>query len=224
MAEKTVLIVDDHPFFREGLKSLLARHSRFKLVGEAGSGEEGLSKAQELRPDLVIMDISLPDWSGIELTRCIRGLLPETRVLMLSVHLDVDYIARAFRAGATGYVAKESATERLFECLETVSRGEYFLDSSLSHKVVENLVKTEEQERRTTDSGYSTLTRREQEVMRLLAEGLSVKEIAEKLFISQKTVENHRSNIMRKLDLHSSVELVRYAAKFGMIDIALWKK
>ena len=222
--KKTVLIVDDHPFFREGLKSLLAKQSSYDLVGEAGSGDEAFKKANQLSPELVIMDISLPDTSGIEVTRTIRSLLPQTRVVILSMHLKVDYIVRAFRAGATGYITKESATERLFECLETVSKGEYFMDSSLHHAVVQNLMKSSEQEAETTESGYGALTPREQEVMRLLAEGLSAKEIAEKLFISKKTVENHRSNIMRKLELHSTVELVRYAAKFGLIDVDLWKK
>jgi len=222
--KKTVLIVDDHPFFREGLKSLLARHSGFEVIGEAGDSDEGLRKAKELRPDLVVMDISLPDGSGIEVTRDIRGLLPETRVVILSMHSKIDYITKAFQAGATGYIVKESATEKLSECLEAVSKGKHFMDSSLHRKVVENVMKSREQEAKITDIGYNILTRREQQVMRLLADGLSTKEIAEKLFISPKTVKNHRSNIMSKLDLHSTVELVRYAAKFGLIDVTLWQK
>ena len=220
---KTVLIVDDHPLFREGLKSLLARHSGFEVIGEAGNGSEGLKKAKKLRPDLVIMDISLPDQSGIEVTSKIRSLLPETRVIVLSMHTKIDYIAEAFRQGATGYVVKESATEKLMECLEIVSKGEYFIDSSLSHKVVKSLMELDERERKITDAGYNTLTPREQQVMRLIAEGRSTKQIAERLFISPKTVENHRSNIMGKLELHSTMELVRYAARLGLIDVDLWK-
>ena len=222
--KKTVLIVDDHPFFRKGLKSLLTKQSSYEVVGEAGNGEEGLRKAKEMRPDLVIMDIALPDVSGIEVTRKIRELLSETRVVVLSMHLKIDYITKAFRAGATGYVTKEAATERLLECLESVSEGEYFMDPSLSHAVVENLMKFPEDEVRVDDEGYDALTRREKEVMCLLAEGFSTKEIAEKLFISRKTVENHRSNIFSKLDLHSTLELIRYAAKFGLIDVTYWKK
>ena len=145
--KKTVLIIDDHPLFREGLKSLLRSHARFEVVGEAGNGRDGLRKAKELRPDLVIMDISLPDKSGIELTRNLRSLLSDTRVAVVSMHSKIDYITGAFRAGATGYVAKESATERLIECLEAVCNGEYFIDSSLSHKVVESLVKFGENEK-----------------------------------------------------------------------------
>ena len=222
--KKTILIVDDHPLFREGLKSLLIRHSEFELVGEAGDGDDGLRKAKRLRPDLVVMDISLPDVSGIEVTRNIRELLPETKVVILSMHSKIDYITNAFQAGARGYIVKESATERLLECLEAVSKGERFMDSSLHYKVVENVMKSREQEAKLTDTGYNALTRREQEVMRLLAQGLSSKKIAEKLFISPKTVKNHRSNIMSKLDLHSTVELVRYAAKFGLIDVNAWQK
>jgi DNA-binding NarL/FixJ family response regulator len=225
MAEKkTILIVDDHPLFREGLKSLLAKQASYEVAGEAGSGEEGLRKAKEIRPDLVIMDIGLPDVSGIDITRHLREALAESRVVILSMHLKIDYITKAFRAGATGYITKESATERLLECLESVSKGEYFIDPSLAHEVVESLMKSEEEEVKSANSGYSTLTRREREVMCLLAEGLSTTEVAEKLFISRKTVENHRSNILSKLDLHSTVELVRYAAKYGLIDVTTWKE
>jgi DNA-binding NarL/FixJ family response regulator len=222
--KKTVLIVDDHPFFREGLKSLLARHSGFELIGEAGNADEGLRKAKELSPDLVLMDISLPNGSGIEATRNILSLLPETRVVILSMHSKIHYITEAFRAGAAGYVVKESATEMLSECLEAVSKGQCFMDSSIHHNVLKNLMKSREQEPKITDTGYNILTRREQQVMRLLAEGLSTKKIAEKLFISPKTVKNHRSNIMSKLDLHTTIELVRYAARFGLIDMNLWQK
>lgn len=220
---KTVLIVDDHPLFREGLKSLLARHSSFEVIGEAGNGNDGLKKAKKLMPDLVVMDISLPDQSGIEVTSKIRSLLPETRVIVLSMHTKIDYITEAFRQGATGYVVKESATEKLMECLELVSKGEYFVDSSLSHRVVKSLLESDEKERKITDDGYNTLTPREQQVMRLLAEGHSTKQIAENLFISAKTVENHRSNIMSKLEVHTIMELVRYAARLGLIDVDLWK-
>jgi DNA-binding NarL/FixJ family response regulator len=221
--KKTVLIVDDHPLFREGLKSLLGRNSKFEVVGEAGNGREALMKARKLRPRLVIMDISLPDQSGIEVTRSIRSTLSETEVAIVSMHSKIDYITEAFWAGAKGYVVKGSATERLVECLEAVSKGEYFIDSSLSHKVVERLMRSGEKEIKVADAGYDSLTPREQQVLRLLAEGYATKEIGDKLFISPKTVENHRANIMSKLELHSTMELVRYAARLGLIDVDLWK-
>ena len=169
------------------------------------------------------MDISLPDRSGIQLTREIRSLLSSTRILIVSMHSKIDYIVEAFQAGATGYVIKESASERLLQGLDFVANGNYFLDSSVSHAVVVNLMKFPLKEAKITDAEYGTLTPREQEVMRLLAEGLSSKEVAKKLFISPKTVENHRSNIMKKLDIHSAIELVRYAVKLGLIDVDLWK-
>ncbi|UCH22144.1 MAG: response regulator transcription factor [Deltaproteobacteria bacterium] len=222
--KKSIVIVDDHPLFREGLRSIISRNTGYKVVGEAGTGREGLELALALKPDLILIDISLPDKSGITLTREIRCRLSETRVLIISMHSKIDYIAEAFQAGATGYVVKESASNGLLRGLETVTKGDYFLDSSLSHAVVENLLNFPIKEARIRDDDYGSLTPREQEIMRLLAEGFSNKEIAKKLFISPKTVENHRSNIMGKLGLHSTIELVRYAARLGLIDVDLWKE
>ncbi len=221
--KRSILLVDDHPLFREGLKSILANCSWLEVVGEAENGREGVEKAKKLMPDLVVMDLSLPDQSGIDVTRKIRSILPETRIMMLSMHSKIDYIAEAFRAGVTGYVVKKSTSERLVECLKAISKGEYFLDTSITHKVVKSLMESDKKEAKITDAGYDTLTPREQQIMRLLAEGLSVKDSAKELFISPKTVENHRTNIMNKLDLHSAMELVRYAARLGLIDVDLWK-
>ncbi len=220
---QSILIVDDHPLFREGLRAIITRDGRFEVVGEAGSAREALRLAKRLKPSLIIVDISLPDRSGIELTSELRRKLPESRILIVSMHSKIDYIAEAFQAGATGYVVKESAAERLIDGLETIAGGEYFLDSCVSHEVVKRLMQMPAKDARIADAGYGSLTPREQEVMRLLAEGLSVKKIAEKLFISPKTVENHRANIMNKLDIHSTVELIRYAARLGLIDLDLWR-
>jgi len=222
--KKTILIIDDHPLFREGLKAIIERDNRFEVVGEAGNGREGLRLAKELKPDLALVDMSLPDQSGIQLTRELKNASLKTRIMMITMHSKVDYIVKAFQAGATGYVVKESASERLLQGMDTVLKGEYFMDSSVSHKVVKKLMQFSEKGAKITDASYDTLTPREQEIMVLLAEGLSSKEIADKLFISPKTVDNHRSNIFRKLNLHSVIELIRYAARLGIVDVDLWKK
>lgn len=222
--KKSILIVDDHPLVREGLKAIIGRSSKFEVVGEAGSGREGLRMADELKPDLVLLDISLPDQNGLELGRKIRSSLPETRILVISMHSKIEYVTQAFKSGAAGYMVKESAAERLIDALESVGRGEYYLDHSLSHQVVEEMIRSPERETKILDTTYRSLTRREQEIMRMLAAGLSIKEIADKLFISPKTVENHRTNIMSKLGLHGSIELARYAARLGLIDVDEWKE
>jgi DNA-binding NarL/FixJ family response regulator len=221
--KRTILVVDDHPLFREGLKSLIVRNPMFEVVGETGKGSEALRMAKELEPDLAIVDISLPDRSGIDVTRELSATLPRVRVMIVSMHARIDTITEAFRAGAAGYVVKDSATDMVVQGIEAVSRGEYFLDSSLSQSVVKRLMAFPQKEAKITDRSYNTLTSREQEVMRLLAEGLTPKEIGMRLFISPKTVENHRFSIMSKLNLHSAIELVRYAAKLGLIDVDHWK-
>jgi DNA-binding NarL/FixJ family response regulator len=221
--KKTILIIDDHPLFREGLKAIIGRNHRFEVVGQAGNGRDGLQMARELKPDLALVDMSLPDQSGIQLTCELKKASPKTRIMIITMHSKVNYIVKAFQAGATGYVVKESTSERLLQGIDTVLKGEYFMDSSVSHKVIEKLMEFPEKEVKIKDSSYDTLTRREQEILVLLAQGLSTKQVAEKLFISPKTVENHRSNILFKLNLHSTLELVRYAARLGIIDVDLWK-
>ncbi|MGD8702100.1 MAG: response regulator transcription factor [Desulfosarcina sp.] len=223
-SKKSIVIIDDHPLFREGLKSIIAGNRHFVVAGEAGNARHGFDMARKIQPDVALVDISLPDESGMRLTRRIREALPDTRVMIISMHSKIDYIVEAFQAGATGYVVKESAAGRLVQGLHAVTDGEYFLDSSISHEVVERLMKSPVREARVSDSDYGRLTPREQEIMRMLAEGMPKSEIADRLCISVKTVENHRSNIMRKLDLHSAMDLVRYAAKLGLIDIDLWKE
>jgi DNA-binding NarL/FixJ family response regulator len=222
--KKKILLIDDHPLFRAGIRSLLDPTLSFEVVGEAGSGREGLRLTEELQPDVVVLDISLPDQNGVELARELRTRSPGLRILMVSMHDKIDYITESFRAGATGYVIKESAADRLIQGLEAVSRGEYYLDNALSHKVVEKIMGFPPQEARITDARYGALTPREEQVLRLLAEGHSPKTIGEKLFISPKTVENHRASIMEKLDLHSTLDLIRYAVRLGLIDPEQWKE
>jgi DNA-binding NarL/FixJ family response regulator len=222
--KKTILIVDDHPLVREGLESILNTAAEYEVVGQAGNARDATQMVKTLKPDLVLLDLGLPDKSGIELAGEIRNISPPTRILIISMHSKVDYIVKAFQAGATGYMTKESATERLLIGIAQVLNGEYFMDGSVSHKVVEKLMKTPEKEMKITDAGYETLTSREQEILVLLAEGYSAKEVAANLFISPKTVENHRTSIMNKLGLHSTLELVRYAARLGLVDVDLWKE
>lgn len=221
---KKVLIIDDHPLFREGLKSIVESHKQIEVAGEAGNAKTGMEMIKKLKPDLAIVDISLPDQNGISLTKEILKHMPNLKILIVSMHAKIDYIAEAFQAGAKGYIAKDSASDRLIQGIETVLEEDYFLDSSVSHQVVEKLMHFPVKQAKIDDDEYGKLTPREQEVMRLLAEGEAPKEIADKLCISPKTVENHRANIMKKLDIHSTMDLVKYAARLGLIDLDLWKE
>lgn len=218
-----ILLVDDHPLFREGIKSIIARNTRYEVVGEAATAEQGLQMARELKPDLILIDLSLPDRSGIELIRDIRFLSPKILMMVVSMHSKIDYIVRAFQSGASGYLAKESASELMMLGIDYVLKGDYYLDPSISLQVVKKLADLPPENVIVNSSGYDTLTLREQEVLVMLAEGMSSKQVANKLFISPKTAENHRSSIMRKLGLHSAIELARYAARIGLIDLELWK-
>lgn len=222
--KKTILIVDDHPLFREGLKTIIARNTAYEVVGESGNGRDALQITKKIKPDLALVDMSLPDQNGIELTRDLRKSSPNTKVMIVSMHSKIDYIVHAFRAGATGYLVKESAAEKLLEGINLVLNGEYFMDTALSRKVIQKLAGLQENKARMANGAYDSLTPREQEVMALVAEGFSSDEIGERLFISPKTVENHRSNIMRKLNLHSTIEIMRYAVKIGLIDVDFWKE
>ncbi len=219
----SILIVDDHPLFREGLKSLLARDKRFAVAAEAGSCREALKLAEKLRPDLAVVDISLPDGSGVDLLVQLRQKHPPLQMLTVSMHAKMDYVTEAFQNGALGYVLKESAGASLLHGLEAVAQGQTFLDASLSHRLLARISNPPEEKAQDLGAAYASLTPREQEVMRLLAEGFSYKEIAKRLYISPKTVENHRGRVMRKLGFQTSVDLVRYAARLGIIDIDQWK-
>lgn len=216
---RSILLVDDHPLFREGLKSLVSGNPHYAVAGEAGDTEAALRLARELRPDIVLLDISLPDGSGLDVIRQLKKRQPETHVLVLSMHAKIDLIAECFRAGAEGYIVKESTASQLWQGLEAVCRGERYLDSAVAPNVLLKLGEYAARRSRPQDPAYSALTKREQQVLRLLADGRDTTTIAGMLFISRKTVENHRANIFGKLGLGNLAELVHYAARLGLIEL-----
>lgn len=222
--KKRILIIDDHPLFREGIKAIIQGDSRYDVIGEAGTGSQGLELAGELRPDLAVVDVSLPDISGFDLVRDMLKCSPDTRILVLSMHSKVDYIVKAFQAGAGGYLTKESAADMLINGIEHTLKGDYFMDTSVSQQVVKKLAELPDKKPVAAVKGYDALTSREQEIMVLVTRGLSSQKIADKLFISPKTVQNHRSRIMRKLNVSNVLDLTRHAAKIGLVDLDLWKK
>ena len=222
--KKRIIIIDDHPLFREGIKAIIQNDSRYEVVGEAGTAGQGLKMVTKLKVDLAVVDISLPDLSGFDLIQSIIKYSGDIRIVVVSMHSKVDYIVKAFQAGALGYLTKESASDRLMQGIEHTLNGEYFMDSSVSQQVIKKLACLPENKPVAVADGYETLTPREQEIMVLVANGMSSQKIADKLYISPKTVENHRSRIMRKLDVSNAIDLARYAARIGLVDLDLWKE
>lgn len=212
-----VLLADDHTILREGIRSLLVTHPDITVVGEAKDGQEAIQKTLELNPDIVLMDISMPNVSGLEATRVIRQKCPNTRVLILTMHDSDEYIFQMLEAGASGYVLKGTASGDLVSAIQAVAEGQSFLYPSVAKKVVEEYLGrgTQPAER----DKFDGLTEREVEVLRLVAEGKTNQEIADQLFLSVKTVQAHRAHIMEKLDLHDRVDLVKYALKKGLIKL-----
>lgn len=211
-----LLLVDDHQVVRSGLRMLLEGESDMEIVGEAGTGEEAIRAVGDLRPDLVVMDIGLPDQSGIEATSRIKRQSPTTAVVALTIHEDEEYFFRMLEAGATGYVPKRAAPDELLVAIRTAARGEVYLYPSLARLLVRDFLEQDQQARAT--QAVDGLSAREQEVLAHLAEGASNPEIAGTLGISPKTVARHRENIMQKLGLHSRTELVKYAIRKGIIQ------
>jgi len=210
-----LLLVDDHAVVRSGLKMLLASEADVEIVGEAGSGSEAVSAAGSARPDVVLMDIGLPDMTGIEAARVIKSQFPKIAIVALTIHEDEEYFFKMLEAGASGYVPKRAAPEELLTAIRAAALGEVYLYPSLAKLLVKDYLSQEHAaEHKPTLDG---LTAREQEVLSLLAEGAANDRIAESLVISPKTVERHRENIMHKLNLHSRSELVRYAIRKGII-------
>jgi two-component system response regulator NreC len=196
---------------------LLEAQPDFEIVGEAESGVEAVEKARLLRPDVILMDIQMPDLNGIEATRQIKVLVPESAVLALTMHEDDQYFFEMLRAGASGYVPKRAAPDELVTAIRTVSRGGVFLYPTLASRLVQDYLKQAQSS--DEPSAEDDLTPREREVLTLIAESFSNAAIAKELVISVKTVDRHRENIMRKLNMHSRIDLVKYAIKIGLIDL-----
>jgi DNA-binding NarL/FixJ family response regulator len=210
-----VLIADDHGVVRKGLRLQLEQYEGVEVVGEAAHGREAVNMAELLDPDLIIMDIGMPNLNGIEATARIVKRNPKTGVIILTMHADEEYLLRALNAGAKGYLLKESADVDLLRAVQAVSEGKSFFSPSIAKMLLDDFVLQMKQ--RGLKDSYDLLTDREKEIFQLLAEGKSNKDVATLLNLSPYTVETHRTNIMQKLDLHSSVDLVLYAVRKKVI-------
>lgn len=205
-----ILIVDDHEVVRLGIKSLLERHAQFQVVAEAGNAQDALQQAVQHKPDVVIMDIRLPGKNGIEATQDIIKKLPETKVIMLTSYAEDNLLFDAILAGASGYVLKQIGSGELVNALERIGRGESLLDPAVTQKVFDRVRKTA---REAQSSAFAALTERELQVLALIAEGKTNKEIAEKAFLSEKTIRNYVSSILDKLNVSNRAEAAAYAVK-----------
>jgi DNA-binding NarL/FixJ family response regulator len=213
MAEINILLVDDHTMFRAGIKALLETEASLTVVGEAATGDEAVDQVRALKPHVVVMDLSMPGSNGLEATRRIAALGLSTKVLVLTVHAEEEYLVPVVEAGASGYLTKTSADRDLIEAIRIVARGEVYLPPKATKLLLQKYRETPTDEQ----AGLHDLSSREQEVLALTAEGFSSREIGLKLFISPKTVDTYRSRIMDKLGLNHRSELVRFALKVGLL-------
>ncbi len=214
-----VLLVDDHAILRQGVHALLAREPDLLVVGEAGDGEEALVAVARSKPDVVIMDIVMPRMNGLEATRLIKERHPDTRVLILSMYDDHEYVVQIIQAGASGYVLKRVVTEDLVRAIHAVHAGESFLYPPIAAKLIGDYLRVTEGDGGRGAGNGESLTTREREVLKLIADGNSNGQIADQLGLSRKTVDSHRANAMRKLDLHDVTEVVKYAIRTGLITL-----
>ena len=212
-----ILLADDHVMFRRGVRSLIQGMDNVEVVGEAGDGLELLRLLKDIHPHLVIMDISMPNLRGLEATREIKILNPEIKVLILSMHKDREYLYHALTAGAEGYLLKEDADGELISAIETLRRNGTFISPLLSHQIADIFVDRFQKRGEPRMAPEEPLTIREREIVKLIAEGKSSKEIGDLLFISSRTVQHHRANIMRKLNLKKTADLVKYAIQKGYV-------
>ena len=217
MAKIKVLLTDDHALFRQGIRTLLAAESDMEVVGESANGLEAVALAQQVRPDVVLMDIGMPGMSSFEATRQIRKDRPDTKVIFLSMYDDDDYLAECVDMGANGYILKDSPAEQLLTAVREVCRGGSYLSPRLLTRLVDDF--RMQGRGPTRQPRFGTLTKREREILKMLAEGKSVKEIAGSFELSVKTVEAHKFNLMRKLDIHNKAQLVQYAIQKKIIRL-----
>jgi len=211
-----LLLVDDHEIVRAGLRMLFSAEPEVEIIGEAGSGEAAVAAVQDLEPDVVLMDVAMPGIGGVEATRRIKASHPQVAVLALTMHEDEEYFFEMLAAGASGYVPKRAAPDDLMSAINIVRQGDVYIYPSLARLLVKDFLHRSEAGAPET---REELTPREQEVLTFIAEGYSNREIAEALVISVKTVDRHRENLMRKLQLHNRVELVKYAIEKGLITV-----
>jgi len=211
------MIVDDHTIVRKGIRSLLENNEEIEIVGEAENGNETIDKFRQVIPDIVLMDFAMPILNGLEATRRIKKQFPEVKVLILSMYKDEEYIINCMKAGALGYVNKQTTPEDLLKAIDTVYKGGYFTSSSFSNDVIKKYIETSKEKDKKVS--HDKLTSREVEILQLIAEGYSNKGMAKLLYISVKTVETHRTHLMDKLGKHNTVELTKYAIRKGIISI-----
>ena len=212
-----ILIADDHGVLRAGLRALLSAESELEVVDEASSGNEALSLADKLQPDLILLDISMPDLGGIEVTRRLKEMLPNVRVLILTVHEDESLLQEAIQAGASGYIVKRAVESELIDAIRAVWRGDLYVHPAMTRALLKEMSPSPSSSSN-NEALVESLTPRETDVLRLIAQGYTNRQMADMLSISVRTVESHRSNLMGKLDLHSRVELVRYARENNLIS------
>jgi two-component system, NarL family, response regulator NreC len=216
MKKVRILLADDHTVMRAGLRALLERQPNLEVVGEGENGRQTVELAVSLRPDVVVMDVGMPVLNGIEATKTIVTQRPATAVVILSVHADESYVMRALKAGARGYLLKDSAATDLISAIQAVSQGKSFFSSTIRLILAEDYARAIK--KKGVADSYELLTPREREILQLLAEGKTNKEVASSLDISVYTAETHRGNILQKLNLHSLAELVLYAVRKGIIS------
>jgi len=212
----TVLLADDHPIVRQGLRHLLEAESDVTIVGEANNGLQAVQLVERFKPNVLILDIMMPDLNGLEVLRQVKERVPGTYCIVLSMQSADVYVVEALKAGAIGYVLKETGPSELVNAVQQVIRGERYLSPRLSERLIDVLIQTTE---KMTADPYQTLTTREREVLQMAAEGLSTSEIAKRLSISPRTAELHRGRMMNKLRLHNQTDLIRYALKRGILPM-----